>query len=170
MFCEDHNIFGYTHQDGIHHEGLVDCCDDKAYDEALASMEVVWSEREHQAFSDHKSHKPEFHSWFMKYKAKEFREHALRSLGEAVGLGSPPKAFYNNDNESILKECVNYKKQQWGVFYQRMRKAVEQQQYEVEKPIIGCGKYRIVRKGCCCHPTTERNCRGYLEKGSYARH
>lgn len=141
-----HDIFGYTDPDGIYHEGLVDCCDDKAYDDLLASMEVVWNEREHHAFSDHKSHKPEFHSWFMKYKAKEFREHTLRSLREAVGLGSPPKAFYTNDNESInavLKECVNYKKQQWGVFNQKMRKAVEQQQHEVEKAIIGCGKYRI---------------------------
>ena len=53
---------------------LVDSCDDNAYDELLASMEVVWNDREHQVFSDRKSHKPEFHSWFMKYKAKEFRE------------------------------------------------------------------------------------------------
>ena len=105
MFCEEK----FSDQDGIYHEGLVNCCDDKAYDEALASMEVVWSECEHQAFSDPKSHKPEFHSWFMKYKAKEFREHMFRSLREAVGLGLPPKAFYTNNNESInavLKGCI----------------------------------------------------------------
>ena len=62
--------------------------------------------------------------------AREFREHTLCSLRENADLGSPRKAFYTNGNESInavLKECVNYKKQQWGIFNQKMKKAVEQQ-------------------------------------------
>lgn len=42
--CFVHNMFGYIDQDGIYHEGLVDCCDDKAYDKLLASMGVVWNE------------------------------------------------------------------------------------------------------------------------------
>ena len=132
--------------DGSYHEGLVDCCDAEEYDKLLVSMEVVWNHREQLAFSDRKSHQSQFFAWFSKYKAREFREHTLWFLREDVGLGSPPKAFYTNDNESInslLKECTDYKKQQWGVFNQKMKKAVEQQQREVEKAVIGCGKYRL---------------------------
>ena len=141
-----HDIFAFTDTDGVYHKGLVDCSDAEAYDELLTSMEVVWEEREQEVFSDRKSHQPQFFSWFMKYKAKEFREHTLRSLRENAGLGSPPKAFYTNNNKSInaaLKECVNYKKRHWGVFNAKMKKAVDQQQREVGKAIIGCGKYRV---------------------------
>ena len=64
-----------------------------------------------------------------------------------MGLGSPPKAYYTNGSESInavLKERVDYKKQQWAVFNQKMKETVEQQQQEVEKAIIGCGKYTVL--------------------------
>ena len=63
----------------------------------------------------------------MKYKAKKVYEHTLQSLREAVGLGSPSKALYTIGNESQynqLWECVNYKKEQWGAFNQKTRKAV----------------------------------------------
>ena len=78
-------------------------------------MKEDWNQREQQVFSDRKSHKPLF-SWFTQYKAKEFKEHTLRCLREEVGLGSPPKAYYTNDESinSLLKESTNYKKQQWG--------------------------------------------------------
>ena len=95
---------------------------------------------------DHRSHHVNSFSWFCQYKSKEIREHTLRCLREEVGLGSPPMKNYTNENESInafLKESVNYKKQQWAVFNQKMKKLVEQQQREVEKAVIGCGKYRL---------------------------
>lgn len=116
-----HDIFGYTSSDGTYREGLVDCCSTEDYDKLLASMKEDWNQREQQVFSDRKSHKPLF-SWFTQYKAKEFKEHTLRCLREEVGLGSPPKAYYTNDNESInslLKESTNYKKQQWGCLMTR---------------------------------------------------
>ena len=109
-------------------------------------MEDNWNQREQQVFSNRKSHQPQFFSWFSQYKAKEFREYTLRSLREETGLGSPPKAYYTNDNESInslLKETTNYKKQQWGMFNDKMKKLVEQQQREVEKAVINCGRYRL---------------------------
>lgn len=114
-----HDIFGYNDPDeNIYHEGLVDCSDTESFDELLASMETIWNKREEAAFSDCKSHRVQFFSWFMKYKAHKFREYTLCFLREEAGLGSPLKAFYTNDSESInavLKERVDYKKQQWAV-------------------------------------------------------
>jgi len=81
-----------------------------------------------------------------KYKAEEFNHSTLRSLREDIGLGSPSKAFYTNDNEAInakLKECLSYKKHQWCLFNAKMKELAKQQQQEVEKAIIGFGQYRI---------------------------
>lgn len=67
-------------------------------------------------------------------------------LREDIGLGSPPKAFYTNNSESInalLKECTGYKKQQWALFNDKMKEAVLLQQREIEKAIIGYGEYRL---------------------------
>ena len=79
------------------------------------------------AFSDRKSCKPQFHEWFLKWKGDEFHHGTLRFLREDVGLGSPPKPFYTNDNESInalLKECFGYKKHQWGLFNAKVKEIV----------------------------------------------
>ena len=62
-----------------------------------------------------------------------------------MGLGSPPSAFYTNDSESInalLKESLNYKKQQWGIFNEKVKKIVQQQQREMEA-VIGYGEYQL---------------------------
>ena len=70
----------------------------------------------------------------------------MRSLREDVGLGSPPVAFYTNDSESInalLKESLAYKKHQWALFNEKVKKVVEQQHGEVEKAIIGYGQYQL---------------------------
>ena len=88
------------------------------------------------------------HAWFTKCKAEsdDFRYCTLRSLREDVGLGSPPSAYYTNDSESIsalLKESLGYKKHQWGVFNEKVKRIVEQQQQEMEKAIIGYGEYRL---------------------------
>lgn len=44
---------------------------------------------------------------------------------------------------ALLKECTGYKKQQWGIFNDKMKEAVLQQQREIEKAIIGYGEYRL---------------------------
>ena len=101
---------------------------------------------ESNAINDCKSHKNAFHSWFLKYKAEDFRHCTLRSLREDNGLDSPPTAFYTNDNEAInakLKECLGYKKHQWALFNAKMKELVKQRQQEVQKAIIGFGQYRL---------------------------
>ena len=82
----------------------------------------------------------------MKHKAEIFCDHTLRPLREDIGLDSPPRPFYTNDNESVnalLKECVAFKKQQWPVFNSKVKKFVDDLQNEMEKAIMGCRQYRL---------------------------
>jgi hypothetical protein len=61
-------------------------------------------------------------------------------------MGCPPTAYYTNPNEamnSALKNKTNYTKQQLSTFVSTMKSFVLEQQAEVEKSIIGVGKYRI---------------------------
>lgn len=98
------------------------------------------------AFIDRKQYSPHFHTWFMKHKAEIFCDHTLRPLREDVGLGSPLRPFYTNDNKSVnalLKECVAFKKQQWPMFNSKVKKYVDDLLNEMEKAIIGCGQYRL---------------------------
>ena len=70
----------------------------------------------------------------------------MRGLREDVGLGSPPAPFFTNASESInavLKETMLYKKQQQAVFNNKVRKAVENHQHEIEKAIINRWQYQI---------------------------
>ena len=139
----NHDVFG---SGGTYHEGLVDCPDISAFNSAIEALEERWNCLESVAFSDRKSHQPGFYSWFIQWKAEDFRHCTLRSLREDIGLGSPPKAFYTNDSESVnamLKECLGYKKHQWALFNSKIKEMVHQQQQEVEKAIIGYGQYRL---------------------------
>jgi len=154
-----HDIFGWHETNGTYHEGLVDCCDSIAFDEALISLKEKWDKIELSAFNNCKSHKPQFHEWFVQWKSEDFRSCTLRSLREDLGLGSPPKAFYTNNSESInalLKECTGYKKQQWATFNDKMKEAVKQQQREVEKAIIGYGEYKLLPQYSSLSVTVEK--------------
>ena len=140
------DIFGYTYSDGTYHEGLVDSCDAETFDAQLKDLKEKWDHHEKEAFSDRKSHDPKFHIWFSRFKAEDFRQCTLRPLREDIGLGCPPKAFYTNDSESInalLKQSLGYKKHQWGVFNNKVKHLVEQQQREVEKAVIGYGESQL---------------------------
>ena len=57
-----------------------------------------------------------------------------------------PSAFRTNDSESInafLKESLGYKKHQWGLFNEKVKKIIEQQQNDITKAIIGLGRYQL---------------------------
>ena len=120
------DIFGWCDSDGTVHEGLVYCCSADDFNK-LHLIKEKWDDSEKVAFVDRKQYTPHFHTWFMKHKTEIFCDHTLRSLQEDVGLGSPPRPFYTNDNESVnalLKECVAFKKQQWPVFNSKVKKYV----------------------------------------------
>jgi hypothetical protein len=138
------DIFGWSEKDGIYHEGLVDCENQESFYVKLEALKMKWNEVEAATFSDKTTHVPKFHEWFMQFKAEEFAQCTLRSLREIIGLGSPPSAFYTNNSEAInafLKESLGYKKSQWGIFNNKIKDIVKQQQLEMEKSIIGRGRY-----------------------------
>ena len=65
---------------------------------------------------------------------------------EECGLGSPPTAFTTNASETanyMLKHKVNYKKSELSEFLTKLRQLIEDQQREVEKAIIGRGKFEL---------------------------
>ena len=140
-----HDISGWSETDGSYHEGLVDCRDIESFNTCLDALKPKWDSLERNVFEDQKSHDINFHAWFTKYKADDFRHCTLRSLREDIGLGSPPSAYYTNDSESInalLKESLGYKRHQWGIFNEKVKRIVKQQQ-EMEKAVISYGEYRL---------------------------
>ena len=137
----NNDIFGWTETCGLYHESLVDSAIIATFNVSLFSLKDKWDKMEVDAFSQHKVHKLAFHQWFLKYKAENFHHCTLRSLREEIGLGSPPKAFYTNDNEAINKGVLDTST--WGLFNAKMKELAKQQQQEVEKAIIGFGQYRI---------------------------
>jgi len=141
-----HDIFGWSDSSNTYHEGLVDCYDSIAFGTLLKSLKEKWEKMEIDAFINDKSHKPLFYDWFLKWKSEDFRNCTLRNLREDVGLGSPPKAFYTNNSDAInafIKEFTGYKKHQWSLFNDKMKEAIQQQQREVEKAVIGYGEYKL---------------------------
>jgi hypothetical protein len=124
-----HDIFGWNDDEGLYHEGLVDNFDSKNFHLQLTSLKSSWDQLEKHSFPSKNT--TSFHDWFTRIKAPEFIESTLRSLREDAGLGSPPKPFYTNHSESInafLKESLSYKKHQWGVFNEKIKSIVLQQQ------------------------------------------
>ena len=72
----------------------------------------------------------------------------LRPVRVAGGLGDPPSEFCTNDSEAInsaIKQSLHFKKSDWPVFNDKMKKFVTEQQEEVCKAIVGLGEYRNIR-------------------------
>ena len=75
------------------------------------------------------------------------RNYTFRLLREDVSLGCPPMAFRTNDSESIiaiLKDCIGFKNKV-GCFYM-IKTAVNKQQQEFEKAIVGLGQYYLPKQ------------------------
>ena len=142
-------IFGFVDSDNTVHEGLVDSYTSEEFDVRLQALQFKWDSRELECFASPKSHSPLFYMWFSKHIADVCRNHTLRSLREDVGLGCPPMAFHTNDSESInaiLKDCVGFKKQKWAIFNNMIKTAVNKQQQEFEKAIVGLGQYCLQKQ------------------------
>ena len=136
----------------------------------LSDLKDTWLQRESCSSSSET-----FYDWFMKYKAEVFCTSTLQPLREAAGLGKPPIGYFTNPNESInsaLKKKTNYKKQELAVFINLMIDFVTQQQEEVEKAVIGGGKYTLdtpykgyeVTDGSWFRPMTESRRKAHLKK------
>lgn len=89
-----------------------------------------------------------FCDWFVHNKVSVVKQSMLRSVREEAGLGSPPDAFYTNASESlnsIIKAKVHYKRSELPQFISKLNELVEDQRRELERAVIGRGKY-VLRK------------------------
>ena len=87
-----------------------------------------------------------FVAWFVAYKTDAIQYELLRSQRQKAGLGNPPTAFTTIASGSInavLKNKVNYKKSELPVFIDKLKQAIKEQDEEVERAVIGRGKYQF---------------------------
>ena len=87
-----------------------------------------------------------FIDYFSSRKVAVIRDSMLRQVREECGLGCPPDNFTTNASESVnamLKHKVNYKRNELPVFIEKVRELIKEQQQEVERAIIGRGKFQF---------------------------
>ena len=129
------SIFGYQ-IGGTFNTGLIDAEDAHDFNDKMTKLKEVW---EHSC--------PEFYQWFQDTQVELFCSSMIRSVRSCAGLGSPPKTYTTNNNESInrlLKDNVHHKKQEWPQFNSKMYDLIMEQKEEFKKAICGGnGEYEI---------------------------
>jgi len=108
---------------------LITCADIAAFNTAIELLKERWDYLESMAFSDHRSHNPDFHSWFLQWKAKDFC-HCTLHLLMSVWVHHQ-RLSYTNDNKSVnalLKKCLGHKMDQWALFNSKIKGMIKQQQ------------------------------------------
>lgn len=126
-------------------DGLVDAVSEKEFDEGVKYLCQKWQ----QFDSVESGPMHAFSEWFKRYKCSTIKQAMLRPVFIRAGLGNPPVTFTTNASESInalLKNQVEYKKNDVPVFLDKLQGAVDEQQREVERAIVNTGKYRFCEK------------------------
>ena len=135
------DIFGKK-MGSVYVKGLVDSIDTEDFEEKAGKLLEKWRNSEHTSASDIEG----FINWFQTFKMPVIRDSMIAVVREECGLGSPPTAFTTNASETanyLLKHKVNYKKSELSEFLTKLRQLIEDQQREVEKAIIGRGKFEL---------------------------
>ena len=87
-----------------------------------------------------------FLQWFATHKGPVVRASMIRQVREECGLGSPPAVFTTNASETanyILEHKVDYKRSDLPEFLKKLGEVIHEQSIEVEKSLIGRGKYEL---------------------------
>ena len=126
-------------------DGLVDAVSEEEFDQGVQCLCQKWE----QFDSEDRGPMQVFCEWFKRYKCSTVKHAMLRPVRIKAGLGNPPIAFTTNASESInalLKNQVEYKKNDVPVFLDKLQAAINEQQREVERAIVNTGKYRFCEK------------------------
>ena len=128
-----------------HMDGLVDAESEKEFDQGVDCLCRKWQQL------DLGDNGPmcAFSEWFKRYKCSTIKQAMLRPVRLRAGLGNPPESFTTNASESInalLKNQVEYKKNDVPAFLDKLQAAISEQQREVERAIVNTGKYRFCEK------------------------
>lgn len=117
-------------------EGLVDAEDDTLY-RKLDELEAEWKQKE----DENPGCEPGFYDWVCTHKVDAILSGMLKP-----GLGFPPVPFTTNASESLnamIKRKVNYSKYELPTFVTHLKEIINEQQREVERAVIGRGKYKF---------------------------
>ena len=125
---------------------LVDSPSRCTFEEKLSVLLSKWKLHD---LDDDKGPVNAFCPWFRTNKEIVIRDTMLLPVREEAGMGSPPEPFYTNSSEcinNVLKVKVDYKRTELKLFVDNLRQLVEEQQREVEKAVVECGKYFLQRQ------------------------
>ena len=123
-------------------EGLVDAQDNEDFEVKTDRLILKWRTSSQPSISNVEG----FISWFREHKAVTIKQSMIRPIREDCGLGSPPTHFTTNACEaanSVLKKTVNYQRSELPDFIQKLKDLITEQYREVERAIIGRGKYEL---------------------------
>ena len=88
----------------------------------------------------------QFISWFLNHKSPVIHDSMLHPIRKECGPGSPPITFTTNACETanaMLKHEVHYKCSDMVIFLNKLSNLIHKQECEVERAIIGHGKYEL---------------------------
>lgn len=128
---------------GTYCEGLVDAESESVFYQKLEVFKSKMATKE----KENPGSCSGFYDWLVQYKVDAIVSGMLRPVREDAGLGIPPSRFTTNASESvnaILKRKVEYKKNELPTFMNHLKQVVDEQEREVERAVIGRGKYQFV--------------------------
>ena len=92
---------------------------------------------------------PGFHAWFLRQKAEVFKKSMIAPVREAAQLGSPPKNYADNANESanfVLKDWVDFSKNSIPDFIAELRSFTQQKLAEAERAVYGAEEFYLAEE------------------------
>ena len=135
------DIFGRQVGD-CHFKGLVDARSDSEFEDGVSALTAKWR------CLDDQQDGPVGHfvSWFLTYKKGDIQHGLMRPVRQNASLGDPLAVFTTIASESIntvLKSKVHYRKSELPVLIDKLKEVIEEQDNEVERAVIGRGKYEL---------------------------
>lgn len=133
------DIFG--RQTGTTKEtGLIDSEDASEFRVRLQQCKKIWDGRE---LAHSLNRQPQFHSWFLKYKADDMEKHLLLPVRQKANLQGP---FSTNRIEcvnSMISDETNHQMHDMLSFAMQMKEMHARQRREVEWAIIDKGPFQL---------------------------
>lgn len=87
-----------------------------------------------------------FVTWFYRHKYPLIQQSMLKAIRRKAGLGDPPTSFTTNASmNSVLKSRMDYKKNELPEFLDKLKSVISDQESEMERAIIGRGKYELCK-------------------------
>ena len=135
-------IFGV--QKGTNFEsGLIDADSETSFTTALEHLKHRWNNLERSCISQFSD--PQFHTWFLKYKASDIKECVLPAVRVNAGF-DPTHNFTTNISESInhvIKQEVEWKENKLPVLIDHLKAITEQHDEELKRAVIDRGEWKF---------------------------